>query len=161
MSIVSATGHRPDKTGGFNDKALARLIRVAVIGLLEIEATTLIQGMSQGWDWATFYAAHALGIPVVAAVPFEGQEKMWPPATQTTYYNILKKCAKVVYVSGPGYSPVKMFKRNHWMVDESNKILTLHNGDLTGGTAECLKYNETHEKKPVLNMWSEYLKLQG
>ena len=78
---------------------------------------------------------------LIAAVPFEGQDKIWPPRGKEIYRSILKRC-EVTYVSTPGYAAWKMQKRNKWMVDRATNVLAIWDGKQVGGT-----YNAIQEAK--------------
>lgn len=151
--VVAATGHRPNKLGGYSDKARGKLVRLAMQELNKLRPSTVITGMALGWDTAIAGAAYTLGIPYIAAVPFKGQEKMWHEDSKDLYNFLLRKANKVVYVCDEGYDPWKMQKRNEWMVDNADVILALWDGS-KGGTSNCVAYAEG--KKPVVNCWSEY-----
>lgn len=139
--VLAATGHRPDKLGGYSMGARVRLTRFATGVIPQYAPDEFISGMALGWDTACALAALALGIPLVAAVPFEGQESQWPQDAQFLYRWILSQAARVVIVSPGGYAAHKMQIRNQWMVDNSNLLLALWNGS-PGGTANCITYAE-------------------
>ncbi|MGE8453031.1 MAG: SLOG family protein, partial [Pseudomonadales bacterium] len=103
MKIYAATGHRPDKIGGYSKDALRVQIKVAKRYLKKKEPDKIISGLALGWDTAWAIAGIQLEIPVIAAVPFKGQEKSWPEESQERYRRILKACDEVKYVCSPGY----------------------------------------------------------
>lgn len=141
MSAVwCATGHRPNKLGGYDDDAFRRLVRVASVVLSEASSDLqIISGMALGWDQAWLTAALDLGIPSHAAVPFAGQESAWPGQSQAAYRSLLSRCASVTVVSDGAYSAAKMQIRNEWMVDRSSCVIALWDGT-NGGTANCIRY---------------------
>lgn len=153
-AIHAATGHRPDKLGGYGTDTEARLITLATAQLTTDRPEEAISGMALGWDMAWAFAALELGIAVHAAIPFEGQETRWPSSSQQKWAHILKRCAKVTYVCDPGYAAWKMQVRNAWMVDNSTKVIALWDGS-SGGTGNCIRY-ATKAKKPIVNLWSKY-----
>lgn len=157
--IVAGTGHRPDKLGGYGWEPEARLRCLAISWLEVAKPERVISGMALGWDQALASAAHISGIPFTAAVPFLGQEKMWPAESQKRFQTLLEKAEKVEIVCSGGYSPAKMQKRNEWMVDNCTHVLALWNGT-TGGTANCVKYAQKQEK-PIINLWKEWVELHG
>lgn len=156
--IIAATGHRPDKLGGYGDDALARLQALAdnyfrKLGApdAEIEA---VSGMAQGWDTAWALAALGLDIPLICAIPFEGQEKPWPAAAQERYHDILAKAWHVQVVCRGSYADRKFQERNVWMVDRCDRLAALWNGS-EGGTANCVKYAESKER-PIDHLWAQW-----
>lgn len=156
--ILSGTGHRPDKLGGYDRRTAMRLRDLACRHLSERPQLPefVISGMALGWDTALAYAALDLIVPLIAAVPFEGQERMWPEESQKHYRWLLKHADQVVHVSAPGYANWKMQRRNEWMVDHSHEVLALWNGT-SGGTANCIRYAETTGKR-ITNLWQEFSK---
>lgn len=121
---VGCTGHRPNKLGGYD-------ARIAIA-----EATL------------------SLEIPLVAAIPFEGQERRWPEKSQAHYQLLLKNAKEVHIVSKGGYSGAAMDKRNHWVVDHSDFMTVLWNGT-SGGTANCVRYVEKCSKT-YANVWFQW-----
>lgn len=157
MTIWSATGHRPDKLGGYSfykrDQFLELLAREM---LLLWKPKKVISGMALGWDTAVAKAALQVRIPLIAAIAFEGQQDKWFAYDQETYFNTLSRAEHVETVSPGGYAAWKMIRRDFWMVDHTDgQILALYNGDLSGGTYATLSYAE-HKAKQVVNVWPRF-----
>lgn len=161
-SILAATGHRPDKLGGYSEAVDLALFKLATHCLTQLKPTGVLSGMALGWDMAIAYAAIKLGIPVTACVPFNGQESVWPDASKQRYHAILVKCDTIHVVSPGGFAAWKMQKRNAYMVDHSNALLALWNGS-DGGTANCITYGlghmDRHEDYRIMNVWDEWVNL--
>ena len=146
--VAAATGHRPDKLGNEWDlrgPISLRLYHDLVAFAEKHEPTKLISGMALGVDMLWAILGTKLGIPFIAAVPFEGQEKAWPYKSQQLYHKILAQASEVIYVCEPGYAPWKMQKRNEWMVDQCDILVAVWDGT-NGGTANCYKYAESINK---------------
>lgn len=157
--ILAATGHRPDKLGGYCNSHAEKLYYIARDFLIAREETlrgelTIISGMALGWDTAWALAGLNLKIPLIAAVPFIGQERRWPSSAQTQYHEILDCAVEIVIVSGGGYSSEKMQIRNEWMVDHCEELIALWDGS-PGGTGNCIRY-ACKFKKPIINLWDHY-----
>lgn len=152
--IIAATGHRPDKLGGYSTNILNGLTDLARDHLLAQTPEAVISGMALGWDTAVACAAIELKIKLIAAIPFAGQEKIWPPAAQQRYRWILQKAAKVEVVCVGGYHRTKLQVRNEWMVDRCDRLVSLWNG-AAGGTANCLFYASI-QGKPHDNLWEQW-----
>lgn len=151
---LAATGHRSDKLGGYSNEAHNYLIKIAIDCLVEQSPEKIISGMALGWDMAWAEAGQTLNIPVVAAVPFLGQDEVWPPFSRIKYKNILSKCVDVIFVCDQGYAPWKMQIRNEYMVDHCDLLVALWNGS-NGGTGNCIKY-ANKVNKPILNLWDKF-----
>ena len=152
--IIAATGHRPNKLGGYGDAVFDRLTKVAEDYLDKADPDKIITGMALGWDMAWATAGIRLGYPVIAAVPFEGQESMWPKASQEIYFRLLSQCEDVIFVNPPNYAAWKMQTRNEWMVDNATRIAALWDGS-KGGTGNCIAY-ANKQNKPIDNLWEEF-----
>lgn len=152
--ILSATGHRPNKLGGYSKDVQDKLKNLAISFLSKEKPDKIITGMALGWDTAWARAGLSLQIPVLAAIPFYGQESMWPGESKKSYFNILEQCEDVVYVCDKGYAPWKMQIRNEYMVDKCDKVVALWDGS-EGGTGNCIRY-AVKANKPIINLWKEY-----
>lgn len=157
--VLAGTGHRPDKCGGYGERTYERLFRCATIALTEQRPTCVISGMAQGWDTALAEAAFVLGIEFKAYVPFEGQDRLWPPAAKLLYKNLLSKASSVVCCSSPGYSPKKMWERNARMVNDCELLVALWDGS-DGGTKNCLSYAK-QVGRTYINYWDIYQGIPG
>jgi len=146
--IVAFTGHRPDKLGGYklpNDTYI-KVCRDIDWLLKELNPEKVISGMALGVDQWAAHIAYKLGIPFVAAIPFEGQEMAWPEASQKTYRVLRKFASEEVIVSPGGYSADKMQVRNIWMVDNCDSLIAVWDGS-KGGTGNCVEYAKSVERK--------------
>lgn len=151
--ILCGTGHRPAKLGSYDQGD--KLISLATDALQELRPKEVISGMALGWDQALAIAAIRLDIPVIAAVPFKGQELVWNQESQDVYNSILDRCKQVNIISDGGYTIAKMMLRNNWMVDNSTHVLALWNGS-RGGTYQTVKYAQK-VGKPIRNLWNKFI----
>lgn len=144
--ILALTGHRPDKLNkGYNlIGPCSTYLRQELKKILdELKPEKVISGMALGAD--TLWAEIALesNIPVIAAIPFKGQESKWPLSSQQRYQQILNNSLVTTHVVCEGdYHPYKMQVRNEYMCDEANALVAIWNGS-SGGTANCIKYAKT------------------
>lgn len=94
-------------------------------------------------------AAMELGIPFVAAVPFEGQELYWTNNLQIRYHQLLRGAARVVYTdktARPQASIAELMQhRNEWMVDHCDQVFAVWDGS-KGGTGNCVRYAKLMNK---------------
>lgn len=145
---LTVTGHRPEKIGGYSQGSpLRKKVRQAIrTKLEEIRPDYGITGMALGVDTDFAELCLELGIPFIAAVPFKGQEKMWPKPSQDHYHELLKKSHHVeIVVPGP-FAAWKLQKRNEWMCHQSHEVLAVWDGS-SGGTANCVKFAEKLGRK--------------
>lgn len=169
---IAATGHRPPKICSWDEYetvGLERLIALARNCLIRLDAEEAISGMALGWDIAFSLAAINLNIPVIAAIPFKGQERKWSQKDQLLYNDTVCLSQEVVYVckeempSSGEWSKQKidqmMKARDRYMVDRCDKVLALYNGT-SGGTDATVNYANS-QGKPVVNVWSSWVKYRG
>jgi uncharacterized phage-like protein YoqJ len=144
-NIIAVTGHRPDKlpnreTGYSTPNPTYDLVMTGLISAFEhFKPTYVLTGMALGVDqWAAELCLN-LGIPYVAALPFRGQEKKWPPRSQAKFHMLLSRAYQTQVVCEGDYEPWKMQKRNEWMVNSCHMVIAVWNGT-PGGTANCVAY---------------------
>ena len=151
--IYSGTGHRLEVIGYENKP---RLIQYATSILPGYNPDKVISGMAIGWDQAFAWAAVNNNIPFIAAVPFKGQESIWPQEAKDEYYLLLEKAAEVVIVCEGGFAPHKYHVRDQWMVDHGDAVIAFWNGVEHGGTYSTVKMTKK-AKKEMFNVWPGWL----
>jgi uncharacterized phage-like protein YoqJ len=105
--------------------------------------TTFITGMAKGVDlWAGKIVADlrdsGSDIRLIGASPYEGFGKGWAPEWQSLSQEILQRADLVKYVCS-GYNKSCFMTRNKWMVDHSNLVIAVFNGE-KGGTKNTIDY---------------------
>ena len=151
--ILAATGHRCSKLGfeygligPYSDYIRQEFRKI----ILDRKPDKCISGMALGADQLFALVAIELGVPVTAAVPFKGQESIWPKKSKDLYYEILGNSLVDEYVVYEGdYQPWKMLKRNCWMVDNSDVIAAVWNNCKGGGTYHCVEYARSKDKELI------------
>jgi uncharacterized phage-like protein YoqJ len=150
--ILAGTGHRPDKlpnkeTGYIIPNPTYNYVCSEIKrNLLEVKPEKVISGMALGYDQWLAYHAIKLNIPLVAAIPFEGQENRWLDDSKRVYYKLLDRASEIVIVSPGGYSAAKMQIRNEFLVDKCTVLLACFDGS-PGGTANCVNYAKKQNKR--------------
>jgi uncharacterized phage-like protein YoqJ len=128
---LAVTGHRPDKLGGFDNPRPHNLLRAHMMAsMMAMEPACLISGMALGVDTWAAECAIAMGVPLIAAIPFKEQSKRWPKWARDRYDCLLCEGA---------YYPAMMQARNEWMVDRCDLLLAYWDGS-EGGTGNCVRY---------------------
>lgn len=152
--LIAFTGHRPQKLGGFNDATNMRsVIRTEIMKVVDTVCPrtdmAFISGMALGVDtWAAELAIQN-NILFYAYVPFIGQEKAWPTASQTYYHCLLSKAHKTIIVTDGTYAAWKMQRRNEAMVNDCNVLIAVWDGSF-GGTYNCIKYAQMVHKRIII-----------
>lgn len=171
MITVCFTGHRPDKLGGYdwnteiNFKIIKALGRKIEDVLLIEGARTFIFGGALGIDQMAFELVYQKNydfhdIKMIMAVPFQNQAIKWFNKKDVDrYVSQLKRANEIVFVDtlpqyrcnlAPlgEYHPVKMQKRNEYMVDNSDIVIAVWDGS-KGGTGNCVKYAQSKGKNII------------
>jgi uncharacterized phage-like protein YoqJ len=150
---IAATGHRPQKLNNEWDGVgplSTKLFELFQKIFNAHNCTQAISGMALGVDMLFAEAALAMEIQVLAAIPFIGQEKMWPQKSQERYQRILDNplTTKHIVCEG-GYAAWKMQVRNKWMVDNCDLLVAVFDGT-PGGTKNCVDY--ARGKKQIMEI---------
>ncbi len=161
LDIVAGTGHRLTKLAlgkidPYSPVLREQLTDLAIWYLEKKLPDKVIVGMALGWDIALGIAAIQLGIPLIAAIPFKGQERLWNSEDKYLYYVVLEQSSKSVIICDGGYEARKLMLRNKWMVDNCTRLVALYDGSQAGGTANCIKY-AAYKNKPINNLWEAYV----
>lgn len=139
--VIAVTGHRPDKLGGYTpNNPMQAWVKAGIeTAFKAIPPTKVITGMALGVDqWAALICVK-MNIPFIAAIPCQNQDKMWTSEAKEEYKRLLSLASQVVMCDDGPYEPWKMQKRNEWMVDRADMLLSVWDGT-KGGTANCVKY---------------------
>lgn len=142
--ILAFTGHRPHKLG--NDynytSELCENIKLDInMQLRRIKPAKCILGGALGIDEIALVECLKMNIPCIVALPFKDWDSKWPEHTRKRYRELLNHPLVTIKIicEGP-YHPDKMQIRNEWMVDNSTILSAVWNGDINGGTWNCIKY---------------------
>ena len=162
--VIAGTGHRPDKLfrRGYRsmDAELPGLIKLMEIVIRKHGATHVISGGAQGLDTALAQAALNLGVKLTLALPYRKFGDNWPLRAQMYRDRIIEQATEVVYVdevpeymvvATPGYHVAKLQKRNEWMTDHCDEMVSTWDGS-TGGTFNNIQYAK-RVGKLVSNYW--------
>jgi uncharacterized phage-like protein YoqJ len=162
MKLVG-TGHRPGRLYRYDQESI--LDQLVLEKVKELRPDIIYSGMALGFDMSLASAAVGLGIPLIACIPFKGQELKWPKPVQERYNNLINSAKEVVCVSEGGYEPYKMQKRNIYLIDqlEDSDVLLMLLESTTRGSGTINAYNYAKTKMMtnghdfnVINLWNEF-----
>lgn len=144
MTVVAITGHRAEKLANMNQQYAKVQLAHAYN---DLDATLVIQGMCDGVDLIAAKIAYDHHIPYYAVRPWDGHRA---PAGWTDWYLNARVYAERVITldksaSYPG--PWVYHNRNKWMVDNSDLLIAVWNGDKVGGTYQTVKYAQSKQKR--------------
>lgn len=162
---VAFTGHR--SLFNYNSKALEykeiyKRVYVILKTLGPFEYLDVDLGGALGFDTAMFYLFRGLrdkGLPIriKICVPFRDQPSRWRYSQKLAYQDMLDTADEVVYVDTIEpyscepynvYRPVKMQRRNRYMVDDSSLLISCWNGSKSG-TYNCIEYALSKGKRVI------------
>lgn len=152
--VISGTGHRPDKLGGYSDDVFKHLVALAQDYILGHRPSYIITGGALGWDQALAEAARYEKVPYAVFVPFVEFDCKWPQSSRDKLKALIHGADQVKVICEAGYAGWKMQERNKAMVDAAHTVLALWNGT-DGGTHNCIKYAKK-EGKLIINLWEQY-----
>lgn len=146
---VAISGHRPEKIPDkqFVRESLARAFAIT-------EASEVTQGCAAGVDLISARVSWICGIPFRAAKPWGnhkarmGGSSGFRISDAEAYDWMIKNASEVVNVTGveeyPG--PWAYFKRNEWMVDNTDCLIAVWDGSKSG-TEHTVKYAKSQGKR--------------
>jgi uncharacterized phage-like protein YoqJ len=163
MERISFTGHRPQYLGGFGPEAKRRLYRFAERQLLKIEDDVEIWvGCALGFDMAVATAAIDQGHKVISCIPFLGFNSGWKMSSVFELDGLLNKSHEVRIVTSKddwlhmdNQAGFALNKRNHYMVDNTDRLISLCCG-APSGTQNCIDY-ALKSNVPVTYWWKDWL----
>lgn len=154
---VMFTGHRSQNLPfGFDESnikclKLKQIIKTQLCDLIENEsATNFISGMAIGVDMICAEIVLELkkeyaNISLECAIPCESQPNRWSESFQQRYYCILNECDKKTVLQKE-YTSDCMYKRNKYMVDNSDIVMAVWNGTKSG-TGYTVEYAKKKGRK--------------
>lgn len=155
--VCCCTGHRPQ---GFpwnynNDIVKQIFYKNELLALIEQlvtekDMTEFISGMALGADLDFAECVITLRkkykyIRLRCAVPCRDQTKLWNRSDIVRHNNILKQ-ADNIHILSEYYTRFCMLVRNRYMVDNSDLILAIWNGQCKGGTWYTIDYAKKKNK---------------
>lgn len=165
MINIGFTGHRPDKLYGYKRNEqwnnLGDKIEEVLKDIIESAEDKSIKGIvggALGFDTEAWYALDSIKydygddaqIEIEMAIPFEQQDAKWPQESKNIYNECKEHSDYLTYVDtidkykAPNtaegrYNSKKLFKRNEYIVDNSD-ILIACVRDMKSGSGYCIKY---------------------
>lgn len=144
------TGHRPQKLPWRYDESAAAYVALkdALAGeiarLASGGVTDYLSGMAEGTDTWAALAVLALraknpALKLHCILPCKEQADGWSKQAQALYRSVLGQADSIVYVSRE-YHKSCMLERNRFLVDHTQILLAVYNGEYRGGTAATVRY---------------------
>ena len=144
--ICCVTGHR-DIPEEKMDR-IQKLLRQEILAAIEDGYTHFISGFAAGADllFADIVAELKEIYPITleAAIPYPGRMK-----TPDETFQRLIQCCDTVKIHSDSYFKGCYMRRNRYMVDQSQRVVAVYDGRLTGGTAATVRYAKGKDVRVV------------
>lgn len=158
--IIGVTGHRPNKLDKI--KYGYDLTKPGWVDLrtkfkdilIKNNCTEAISGMALGVDMNYCIAVLELrqaghNIKLHCAVPCIDQDATWINQKDKDLFRKILSVADIVHEAPVPYSPFAMEQRNMYIVDHSDGLIAVWNGDMSGGTHNCIEYAKKKQKNII------------
>lgn len=148
---IAFTGHRDfDLTSNVSQlyKELKKVVKS--------ESVTFLSGMAMGFDLAAAEAVLELrkvspNIKLKCVIPFRDQAKYFSDDDLRRYNRVVSEADEVVVLEQE-YSKLTYMRRNDFLADNSDMIITYFNSIDKGGTAYTIK-RARRRKIPICNIY--------
>jgi uncharacterized phage-like protein YoqJ len=89
---------------------------------------------------------------LILALPFAGHDNRWNDQSRTELAALINRThaagGEVRFISESGYSPQKMMRRDHWMIDRAQAVIAGWDGRQRGGAWNTITYAR-NVKRPI------------
>jgi len=154
------TGHRPKKLPWRYDETsegcvqLKEVLASQIAKLIESGVTDFLSGMALGVDiiCAELVLAQRAKNPALkihCILPCVEQDVKWPDSERERYRSILEQADSIVYVTRD-YKKDCMLERDRFLVEWSDCLLAVYNGEQRGGTAATVRYAKKAGREIIL-----------
>ncbi len=154
------TGHRPHKLPWRYDEAsegcvqLKAVLASQIAKLIENGVTDFLSGMALGVDIICSELVLAQreknpALKIHCILPCVEQDVKWPASARERYHSILRRADSIVYVNR-GYQKNCMLERDRFLVEWSDCLLAVYNGEQRGGTAATVRYAKRAGREIIL-----------
>jgi len=140
---IGFSGHRTQK---LNKEMIPGIISQTKELLIQLKPEIAISGFAIGFDTIAAEICVELKIPLIAAIPFIGQEILWSKEDKDKYHNLLDLAEEVVIVSSGPYASWKLQKRNEYIADNMDEGIVCYDGKSFGGTKNFINYANKKRK---------------
>jgi ribonuclease HI/uncharacterized phage-like protein YoqJ len=137
--LVLVAGHRPPDLGGYDPNPVAdrarRGVEEALAALRELHGDiAVVTGMRLGAEQLGAEAALALGIPVVAVLPYPEPDSVWPAASRRRFADLLGSAATSITLerkqpASRQQAGAAMARRDAWLARNVDAAVVVWNGE--------------------------------
>ncbi len=151
---IAFTGHRSNRITMDSEILVSHLERL-ITAYYKHGYRVYMTGMAQGFDLITAEAVLRLktfhkDIQLVCVVPFIGQANRFTNEDKSRYDTTMERSDKTIYISERYYQGC-FHRRNDYLVDNSDILITYFDGESKGGTYYTVK-RATAQRKTIINL---------
>ncbi len=154
------TGHRPQKLPWRYDEnsegcmQLKDVLTSQIVRLVKNGMTDFLSGIALGTDIICselILSQHEKNpaLRLHCILPCVEQDVKWSASARERYRSVLKQADSIVYVNR-SYQKTCMLERDRFLVECSDYLLAVYNGELQGGTAATVRYAKNLGRKIIL-----------
>lgn len=140
------TGHR--EIPAARQKIIRELLQQEILAAIADGYTHFISGFATGADllFADIVTEQkeSYAITLEAAIPYPGRMK-----TPDKTFQRLIRCCDTVKIHSDVFHKGCYMRRNHYMVEQSQRVIAVYDGRRTGGTAATVRYANEKEIRIV------------
>lgn len=121
----------------------------------KLSPSAVLSGMALGVDQEAAAIALDMGLPLVAVVPFPGQDSGWDELDKKRYLGLLARAERTVNVSpqppvDARDATAKLLRRNEVLVEMASTVVACWSGKKSGGTWYTIKASKGMGKPTVV-----------
>ena len=151
VRLVLVAGHRPPELGGYDANPIADRARTGIEERLEAlrelhGELAVVSGMRLGAEQLGAEAALALGIPLVAVLPYPDPDSVWPEASRRRFADLLDRAATSITLERKAPASKQqafgsMARRDAWLARNVDAAVVVWDGedDLIGRLVRSLE----------------------
>jgi uncharacterized phage-like protein YoqJ len=148
---VLVAGPRPDALGGYDPNPVADGVRTRIgetlAAMVAVDGDlTVVSGLRLGAEMLGAEAALALGLPLVAVLPFPEPDKPWPPPSRAHFAELLAAARTVITLEGrepatKQLAGASLARRDAWLAKQVDSAVVVwdQEDDVVGRTVRSLE----------------------
>ena len=132
-------GHRPTELGGYDDdNPVARALTDRLAEIISAKASLVdelivVSGLRLGAEMLGAEAALAVGVPLVAVLPYPDPESVWPAASQERFRTLRDQARQVIELqrrvpSSKQQAGAALARRDAWLIRNAVEAIVVWDG---------------------------------
>jgi ribonuclease HI/uncharacterized phage-like protein YoqJ len=128
-------GHRPTELGGYDDNPLAAAVRDRLGQIFAAKAAleptlVVVSGMRLGAEMLGAEAALAVGVPLVAVLPYPEPQSVWPAPAQARYAEVVGQASQTILLqkrlpTSKQQAGAALARRDAWLARNASEAVVV------------------------------------